>query len=392
MQSAICIVLGILVLVGARIQRPSGRAAVLTVGLAALLASALVLPFPLGAFTMGDGSGIVERRASFEELVHLDGEVRFSSHLAYYLLDRIDAALGSTAASPLEAYRALSWFAGFALAIGLLCLAATERWSPRTVRYAALAMLAPATLMYFGYVEVGYLALAGAAFPFVARDLDKGGDLTPGLLAGALMYGTGAALHGVGYLGIAALCATVMAADLPMRRRLVLATALGAIAVGAALIWVWYYLSVLGLDVVPHHAINGAIWRGLWETREAEGRILPPLLSANAARDLSVGGLISGVALVLVVLRISTQWPGESRLALAFTIPCLIFYMFLWPVQGIGIEMDMVVASFPAVYPLLWVCSQSGRASLAGAALLAVGHWTFWRVVLDERFVNQMIN
>ena len=69
----------------------------------------------------------------------------------------------------------------------------------------------------------------------------------------------------------------------------------------------------------------------------------------------------------------------------------LIFFGFLWPVQGLGIEMDMVVAAFPAIYPLLWICSHSVRASLASAGLLALGHWTFWRVVLDDQFINNML-
>ncbi len=367
------------------------RAVFATVALTAWLLSALVLPLPIGSFTMGDGSNIVEDRDSLEELVRARGEIRFSAHLAYHLLDRIDVALGSTETSPTEAYRALAWLAGALFAVSLICLAATEQWSPRTVRYMALSLLAPATLVFFGYLDVGYLALSAAAFPFVARDLHKGGELTVGLLVGAILYGLGAALHEVGYLGVAALCAAVLAADGTIGRRLLLATALGAIAVGASLIWLWYYLAVLGLDVIPHHAIGGAIWRGLWEAREAESRIVHPVLSTIAARDLLLRGLIAGVFLVPLVLGISKQWSRESRLALAFTAPCLIFFVFLWPVQGIGIEMDMVVAAFPAVYPLLWICSHSVRATLAGAALLAVGHWTFWRVVLDERFVNQML-
>ena len=84
----------------------------------------------------------------------------------------------------------------------------------------------------------------------------------------------GAALHGVGYLGIVGLCAAVLASDIRIGRRLVLATALSAIAVGAALIWLWYYLAMLGLYVIPHHAFGGLILRPLWEAREVEGRIL----------------------------------------------------------------------------------------------------------------------
>ena len=390
-QSILTLALGGLLLVGALVRRPVSRAACVTVALTALLIFAFLLPIPIGSFTMGDGTNIVERRDSFEELVHAEREIRFSSHLAYLLLDRIDIALGSTPTSPLQSYRTLSWLAGAMFALSLVCLAGAEHWSPRAVRYIALAILAPATLMYFGYLEVGYLALSAAAFPFVARDLHKGGDLTPGLLAGAIMYGLGAAMHGVGYLGIAGLCVAVLAADIPIRRRVLLATTLSAVAVGAALIWLWYYIAVLGLSVIPYHAIGGAIWRPVWEAREAESRIIHPLLSTITARDLFASGLVAGVSLLPVVLRISRQWSRESRVALAFSVPCVIYFLFLWPVQGIAIEMDMVVAGFPAIYPLLWVSSHSARASLASAGLLALGHWTFWRVVADERFINDML-
>lgn len=371
-------------------RRPLWRAACAAAVLTGLLVLALVRPIPLGSFVMGDGSNIVERRDSFEELVRPGAEIRFSSHLAYHLLDRIDAALGSTRTSPLEAYRTLGWLAGVGFALTLLALAAAESWSARAVRYVALPVLAPATLMFFGYLDVGYLALSAAAFPFLARDLHKG-DLTPGLVAGALLFGLAAALHGVGYLGVASMCIAILAADLPLGRRLLLATALGAIAVGASLIWVWYYLAVLGMDVIPHHAVNGAIWRSLWDVREAESRMVYPVLSTIAARDLLLKGLVAGVPLVFVALPIRQAWSREARLALAFTVPCLIFFVFLWPVQGIAVEMDMVVAAFPAIFPLLWLCSQSLTATLVSAALLALGHWTFWRVVLDERFINQML-
>ena len=167
--------------------------------------------------------------------------------------------------------------------------------------------------------------------------------------------------------------------------------ALSAIALGAALIWLWYYLAVLGLDVIPSHAIGGFIVRPLWGAREAENRILYPLLSTITARDLFLSGLVAGVPLVLIVLLIRKRWSRESRLALAFTVPCLTAFILFWPVQGIAVEMDMIVATFPAIYPLLWICSQSARASLASAALLALGHWTFWHVVLDERFINGML-
>src|SRR5205823_14212825 len=90
---------------------------------------------------------------------------------AYQLLDRFDTALGRTDTSPTESYRMLSWLMGALVAICLWLLALTDRWSARSVRFVALALMAPAALLYFGYLEVGYLSLSAAAFPFIARSL-----------------------------------------------------------------------------------------------------------------------------------------------------------------------------------------------------------------------------
>jgi hypothetical protein len=162
-------------------------------------------------------------------------------------------------------------------------------------------------------------------------------------------------------------------------------------ALGAALIWVWYYIVIAGLDVVPGHAIGGFIVRPLWRAREAETRMLYPLLSMVTARDILVSGVVAGLPLIPLVLFNRKRWRREARLALAFTVPCLIAFVLFWPVQGIAIEMDMIVALFPAVFALLWVCAQSVRASIASAVLLAVGHATFWWVVFDDRFINGML-
>lgn len=384
--------LGALLLFAAGLKSTTRRVVAVTMVLAGFLVLTLIEPIPSDRFIMGDGSSIVQDRGNFDDIVARGGRVvRFSAHLSYRLLGRFDAALGSTADSPVEAYRMLSWLAGVVFAVTLWWLAATDRWSSRSVRYIALALMAPATLMYFGYLEVGYLSLSAAAFPFISRDLVKGADLTPGLLAGALLYGLGAAMHGIGYLSIAALFVAVIAADIPIRRRVVAATALSGIALAAALIWVWYYLAVLGLDVIPGHASGGFILRPLWEAREAENRILYPLLSITTARDVFFSGLIAGLPLVLVTLFLRRQSPREARLALAFSIPCAIAFLLFWPPQGIAIEMDMIVALFPAVFALLWVSSTSIGASIASAALLVVGHAAFWWVVLNDRFVNLML-
>jgi hypothetical protein len=53
--------------------------------------------------------------------------------------------------------------------------------------------------------------------------------------------------------------------------------------------------------------------------------------------------------------------------------------------------MDLLVAAFPAVYALAWVCAHDARRTAVAAALLAAGHLAFWRVVLDSAFVNSPI-
>ena len=340
---------------------------------------------------MGDGSSITQDRSNFDDLVHHERVIRFSAHLAYYLLDRFDTALGRSATSPVEAYRMLSWLVGALVACCLWVFAATDRWSPRSIRYVALALMAPAMLMYFGYLEVGYLSLSAAAFPFIARDLVKSDDLSAGMVAGAVLLGLGAAMHGVGYLSIAALGFAILLFDIPFSRRIVLGTALGFIGIGAALIWVWYYLSVLGFDVIPSHAVGGFIVRPLLHARVAETRIMYPLLSVRTARDIFFSGLIAGLPLTLVVLFNWKEWPREARLALGFSVPCLIGFTLFWPPQGIAIEMDMIVALFPAVYALAWVCSQSVTASIVSAVLLAIGQATFWYVVYGDQFINPML-
>jgi hypothetical protein len=389
-QSVISCALGALLLAAAGVKSSRSRSVAVTTALTVFLALALVTPIPLGRFVMGDGSSIVQDRSNFDDLVAHESVVRFSAHLAYRLLGRFDAALGSTADAPLEAYRMLSWLAGVIFAVSLWCLAAIDHWSSRSVRYVALALMAPATLMYFGYLEVGYLSLSAAAFPFIAREM-KSGDLTAGLLVGAILFGLGAAMHGIGYLGIAALFIAVLANDIPIRRRVVLAIALSGVAIATALIWVWYYLAVLGLDVIPGHAAGGFILRPLWQTREAESRILYPLFSFVTARDVFFSGLIAGLPMILVTLWIRKQSAREARLALAFSLPCAIAFLLFWPPQGIAIEMDMIVAMFPAVFALLWVSSASARASVASAALLVLGHAAFWWVVLHDQFINYML-
>ena len=79
------------------------------------------------------------------------------------------------------------------------------------------------------------------------------------------------------------------------------------------------------------------------------------------------------------------------RVALAYIIPSAVFLLMFWPIQGLAIEMDLVLAAFPGLFALAWICAHEARTTMVAAALLASAQLAFWRVVLDHTFVNSRI-
>jgi hypothetical protein len=75
-------------------------------------------------------------------------------------------------------------------------------------------------------------------------------------------------------------------------------------------------------------------------------------------------------------------------MALWYTMPSVIFSVVFWPIQGLGVDTDLVFGAFPAMYALAWVCAHDTRRTAIAAALLVSGHIAFWRIVLDARFVT----
>ena len=76
------------------------------------------------------------------------------------------------------------------------------------------------------------------------------------------------------------------------------------------------------------------------------------------------------------------------RLAMWYAAPSIAFSIAFWPIQGLGVEMDLIVAAFPAFYALAWVCAADPRRTTMAAVVLVSAHLAFWRIVLDGRFVN----
>jgi len=355
-------------------------------GIATLLAVALmayVLPLSPSLLHMGDANSYTSDRSSFESYAGVM-EIRYEAHLSHAILGRLDEALGRTEESPNVAFDLLmriatAWFVASAVVIGSL-----ERWSPLVLRYLGLVLLAPATLLYFGYRELGYLSLNVAAFPLLARGLKDG---APRLEAASVLTGLGAALHGFGLLSLAGAGLAVLATPLRLANRLQVLLRLVAWGTAAYIGWIAVYIVALGLPVTPGHA-DLIPWRPWLVDQEVGDRLNVAILSLTGGRDLLFTAWVVGAPLLLVVASLWRARRDDVRIALWYALPSTVFSIAFWPVQGMGQDTDLLVAAFPAFYALAWVCAHEPRRTTIAAALLISAHMGFWRVVLDERFLN----
>jgi len=299
---------------------------------------------------------------------------------AYAMLGGLDGAFGRTEEAPRRAQRALAqgttvWFVLCALGIGAL-----ERWSPLILRYLGLSLLAPASLMYFGWLETGYHSLNLATFPLLARGLREGGWH---LEAAGALTGLGAALHGFGLVSLMGAGLTVLAVPLKIRERAGRLLRLAAWGTTFYLGWVAIYLIVLKLPIGVGNT-RAMPWRPWFDDQILEGRINAALFSATGARDLLFTAWVVGAFLLLIVVPLWRRYGTEVRMALAYASPSVIFTILIWPTQGLGEGMHLVFARFAAVYALAWVCAHEMRPTriaavlLASIAAVAVGLIIFW--------------
>jgi hypothetical protein len=346
----------------------------------------LAYTIPLGQpIRMGDSGTYIESRESFE-LFSGVRQIRYEAHLSHAILGRLDALFGRTAASPERALDTLmraatAWFILCAVAIGIV-----ERWTPLVVRYLALALLAPVTLLYFGYRELGHLSLNVAAFPLFVRGLH---DRTRRLEAGSVLFGIGAALHGFGLLSLAGAGLATLAARMQLIERIRLALRVSAFGLAAYLGWIALYLVFLRVPIVAGHAAS--IPLRPWFADEVGERLNAAIFSVEGGRDLFFTFWVIGAPLLAVAASLWRYNRDAVRTALVYSVPSLLFTVMFWPIQGIGVEMDLVFAAFPALYALAWVCAHDQRRTLIAAAVLATAHLAFWRIVLSADFVNSPI-
>ncbi|HVZ20984.1 MAG TPA: hypothetical protein VG871_07980 [Vicinamibacterales bacterium] len=379
-QSLCALLVGVALLLAAGNADRGRRARLAVVSLLVFLVLASFFTLRPSAVHMGDYQTYL---SSFQSQGGVS-EIGFDEHLSRALLGRLYRLYGSSADAPRQAFVTLAYAATVWFVFCAIVLGALEEWSPVVVRYLGLAVLAPATLMYFGYRELGYLCLNVAAFPLLTRGLRDG---TARVEGGGALAGLGAALHGFGLLSIAGAAVAAVVAPVRIPDRIVRALRLIAWATAFYVGWIAIYILVLKLPVTVGHA--GAVpWRPWLVDRTVEDRVNVAILSVLGARDLSLTAWAVGAPLLVVAGSLWRRHRADVLLAFAYAVPSVVFTVAFWPIQGLGVDTDLVIAAFPAVYALAWVCAHERRQTLIAAVVLLSGHLAFWRIVLDGRFMN----
>ena len=309
LQSFLGFGLGGLLLVGSIAATRQRRTVYAAVALALLLVGMVTAPLPLFVTDdlrnwMGDYEYHAGSRAAFESSFGYSS-IRFSHHLTALVLKALDAALGATAESPARALRWLSALAGGLFVAELLGIAIFEGWSAGALRYLALCVAAPVTLLFFGFREIGYLSLSAAGIPLLLRGFSGVGRQST-VIAAALVMGLRSALHGFGLLSLAGGALSAFVSVGTLRNRLTRAVVFAVWATTAWLGWLGWYLVGLKLPVVPGHADN-IVLRSFATPYVMGNRIVEPILSGSGIGDIVASAVVVGVPVLLLGL-LSAEW------------------------------------------------------------------------------------
>jgi hypothetical protein len=348
--------------------------------LLAVAVCAVVFAYPPSLLRMADSAMYTKNRTNFETALQA---LNFENHLTLATLVQVYRWFGVAEDAPERTFQVVSrlatmWFVVCAFAIGMV-----ERWSPHVVRYLALVVAAPITLMYFGHRDFAYLSLNLAAFPLLAHGIARGGLR---LEAGSAFAGLGAAFHGFGLVSLAGAWLGALAVRVPIRHRLERVLRIAAWGTAAWLGWIAIDIIVLKLQIATGHAASGS-WHPLF-VDERTTRLNPALFSAIGLRDLFMSAWVVGAPLIAVAASLWTRYRDDARLVACYVLPSLLLLTFYWPPQGPAVDTGHVFATFPAVFACAWLCAREPRHAVVAAVVLATAHIGFWRLVLDTRFVN----
>jgi hypothetical protein len=337
---------------------------------------------------MGDGYDYSQDRDKFERNIPMAGahqELHFKSHLGDFMMARIDRAAGRTETSPATAYALLSRIGGVMFLGELALVLVIFRGSRRVCRFVALAFAAPLALTFFGYYEVGYLAVGIAVFPLIVRAIARRGESSALDVAGSLQ-GLHAAFHGFGLLGIGGGALAALAAR---HRRFAFAFRFAAFGLAFYLGWILIYIVGLGMSIVSDPYASHIAYRKLFQLYYFDRRLVHPLFSWHGFGEVGMASLGIGVPLLALGVfgarsAFGLRASADKQAALLFTLPALVFLILWWPSAGVEHDMDLLLGAFGAISAGAWFAARTPRAAFQGWIVLAATHVLFWAVVANR--------
>ncbi|HEU5256306.1 MAG TPA: hypothetical protein VFU28_09960 [Vicinamibacterales bacterium] len=383
-QSIVVLGLGVITVRAAALRRRSTRQLVVVAVLVGALAAFLTLPLPPlrfeGSGYMADAADNINDRAKFERRfpIAVGPTTSFHSYLGDLVMTRLErsyAASGNSDNSTARAYATLSKLAGTLFLVELFIVAAVHRYSRRVCRYVAVAIASPLALLYFGYYELGYLAMSGAVVPLLA--IRRGSDIriTGSTLSAGLFQGFHTALHGFGLLGLGGGVLSLVAARAPAAQRAVRTLAFASAGVAMYLGWVFIYVVGMGVSIVVENTVQGFGFRRLFEDVIIDKRIAYPLFSVAGLTEIGLISMIAGVPLLILA------WIKSPRGALiasaAYALPGLLFLASWWP-PGAPMNLDLLMAAFPGLFAACWLLASSHERAVAALVLMVALHTLFW--------------
>jgi hypothetical protein len=382
-QSTIVLAIGLVIIRATATARRTARRLIVILALAATCAGLVAAPLPLsfeGNGYMSDGVDNTGDRAKFERrfpIAH-GPTMSFHSHLGDLLMARLDRAFAGSGNSTARAYATLSRIGGLLFVLELLLVAAWHRWSRRICRYVGLMVASPLSLLYFGYYELGYLAVSVAAIPLLSLRRRSDVETTAATLTAGLLQGLHTALHGFGLLGLAggALYATADRGDLP--RRVVRMFTFAAAGVAMYLGWIFIYVVGMKISIIVDNAVNSFSLRRLFDQAIYDQRIAYPVFSALGLGEVGIISLLSGVP--LLVLAAARTGRASLAAAAAFALPGLLFLIAWWP-PGAPYNLDLLMAAFPGLCAACWLLSSRFPKTISAYVVIALLHLLFWTTI-----------
>ena len=382
-QSAVVLSLGLLAI---RVAASAGRrtrrmviALVLGVAMLAFIAAPLPLQFEGNGY-MGDGADNAGDRAKFEWRFPLarDPIMSFHSHLGDLLMVSLDRTFTESGNSMARAYATLSRLGGLLFLLELLVVAAWLKWSRRVCRYVGLALASPLTLFFFGYYELGYLAMSAAVVPLLAIRRRPFVEVSASTLLAGLLQGLHTALHGFGVLGLAGGALSALTGRGGAVPRIVRVVTFASAGVAMYLGWVFIYVVGMNISIVSDSAVSGFNLRPAFDAAIFDQRIAYPLFSSIGLGEIGLIGMLAGVP-VLLLAGFSAPRAGVVAAA-AYALPGLLFLIAWWP-QRAPYNLDLLMAAFPGLFAACWLMASSRKRSVPAFVLLVILHALFWTTI-----------